>query len=73
MFRYGLTQPTCYRAVLLLTCSVQLLWLHLQARCSTSTGAHLAQAAAQAVVDAALARGSMDNITALAMLYEWSA
>jgi hypothetical protein len=42
-----------------------------QAREHTSVGTALATAAAAAVKDAALAAGSTDNITVVALLFDW--
>jgi serine/threonine protein phosphatase PrpC len=48
-----------------------LLLLHRQARNCTNNGNVLAKAAAQAVMEAALHKGSTDNITVVAMLMDW--
>lgn len=42
-----------------------------QARSLTNNGNALAQMAAQAVMEAALDKGSNDNITVVAMLLDW--
>jgi hypothetical protein len=42
-----------------------------KAREFTDDGAALAQAAARAVVEAALAAGSADNVTAAVMAFDW--
>jgi serine/threonine protein phosphatase PrpC len=43
----------------------------LQARQRTNVGNALAKAAAKAVMEEALAKGSKDNITVVAMLLDW--
>jgi len=43
----------------------------LQARSCTNVGSALARAAAKAVMDAAVQKGSNDNITVVAMLLDW--
>lgn len=42
-----------------------------QGRSRTNNGHALASAAAKAVMDAALSKGSRDNITVVAMLLDW--
>lgn len=43
----------------------------MQARGRTNNGNALAKAAAKAVMESALAKGSTDNITVVAMLLDW--
>lgn len=43
----------------------------LQARSRTNVGSALAKAAAEAVMHAAMQKGSNDNITVVAMLLDW--
>lgn len=43
----------------------------MQARSRTNNGNALAKAAAKAVMEQALSKGSKDNITVVAMLLDW--